>query len=228
MLKCSDIFTPNTIFMFDDTNPISYLCSVMNPADSSDNIEWLNPTLKEMFNNDSNGQAVAVEYLLNRQDRYLSPLFERLLDHFTEEHLPDANEQIVNILVNKFLRGWSKLADAVFAEYNPIDNYNMVENRKVDMEEHTVTDNSETVTNKYSGFNAGETMSPVSESETEGNIETTKTDSGSSANNELTRRGNIGVTTTQQMIESSYNLAKKNLLDRIYHDIDTILFIDYC
>lgn len=227
MIKCSEVFTPNTIFAFDDTNPISYLCSVLNPENSNDEIEWLNETLKEMFNNDSNGQAIAVDYLLNRQDRYLSPLFERILDHFTIEHLDDANEQIVNILVNKFLRGWSKLADAVFADYNPIENYNMKENRETDFEEHTVTDNDQKVTNKYSGFNSGDSMSPVSESDTEGDIETTKTDTGHKATNELTRTGNIGVTTSQQMIESSYNLAKKNLINLIYKNIDSVLFIDY-
>ena len=114
----------------------------------------------------------------------------------------------------------------MFADYNPIDNYNMVENKKTDFEEHTVTDNDETVTNKYSGFNSA-TPSEVSESVTDGTLDTTKTDTGISANNELTRRGNIGVTTSQQMIESEFNLRKKNLLNLIYHDIDTILFIDY-
>ena len=102
----------------------------------------------------------------------------------------------------------------------------MVENRSTDMEEHTVTDNTETVTNRFSGFNSEE-MSDVSESASEGNIETTKNDTGTKVNNELTRRGNIGVTTTQMMISSSYDLAKKNLLDLIYKDIDSILFIDY-
>ena len=143
-----------------------------------------------------------------------------------EEDLSAVATDISKIINTKFVFNWNKLAEATFGDYNPIENYNMVENKKTDFEEHTVTDNTETVTNSYNGFNADD-MKEVSKSETEGNIDTTKTDTGTSANNELTRHGNIGVTTSQQMIESSYKLAQKNIIDIIYRDIDSILFIDY-
>ena len=136
------------------------------------------------------------------------------------------SNKLAYIVFNKFMKGWSKLADAVFSDYNPIENYNMKENRATLLEEVTNTENEETVKNKYSGFNTDE-MKDVSESATEGSIDTTKTTTGGKTNNELTRTGNIGVTTSQQMIESSFNLAKKKILDLIYRDIDTILFIDY-
>lgn len=172
-----------------------------------------------------NYDSLTLDYLLNRYDKIMSPLFMRLYE-IHEEDLSAVATDISKIINMKFVFNWNKLAEATFGDYNPIENYNMIENKKTDFEEHTVTDNTETVTNSYNGFNADD-MKPVSQSETEGNIDTTKTDTGTSANNELTRHGNIGVTTSQQMIESSYKLAQKNIIDIIYRDIDSILFIDY-
>lgn len=214
-ITCREIFE-DVIFSFDDKNPLHALSSLITQ-------EGTNTELYKILVTDNS--ALTIDYFLNRYDRIMSPLFLRLYDHYDKD-LEDTNEDIADIIAMKFLFGWNKLADALFADYNPIDNYNMVEQKETDFEEHTVTDNDETVTNKYSGFNS-ESASPVSESVTDGTIDTTKTDTGSKAKNELTRRGNIGVTTSQQMIESEYNLRKKNLLDLIYKNIDTILFIDY-
>ena len=238
MNKCKDYFNPDLIFAFDNRSPIIEFGIIINDPENTA-LDWVNPKLKELFAHDSEGGAsgkgdnLSLEYLLNRQDRISSPFFERLKDHYLSndqqsesQNQIDLSHRIALLMITKFLTNWSKLADAMFADYNPIDNYNMVENRKTDFEEHTVTDSSEKTTNKYSGFNTDE-MKNVSESESEGDIDTTKTDSGSSANNELTRRGNIGVTTSAQMIEGEIKLRQKNLIDVIYKDIDTLLFIDY-
>ena len=235
MNKCSDYFNPELLFAYNFDSPIITFGATINGHGQDTNpYEWVNEDLRKMFDHDAEGyngggDILSVEYFLNRQNRYLSPFFDRLVDYMINgQHLDKqaVAYKISLLIITKFLKKWNKLAEAVFGDYNPIENYNMKENRKTDFEEHTVTDSSETVTNKYSGFNTDQ-MKDVSKSETEGDIDTTKTDTGTSANNELTRSGNIGVTTSQQMIESSFELAKKNLLDLIYSDIDTILFIDY-
>ena len=213
-LKCKDVFE-EVLFDFDDSNPICALSSLIVQNETNAELYKILVTDKE---------ELTIDYLLNRYDRIMSPLWARLFEHYDD--LEDTSKEIAKVIKMKYLFGWNKLAEALFSDYNPIENYNMKENRKTDFEEHTVTDSSETVTNKYSGFNTDQ-MKDVSKSETEGDIDTTKTDTGTSANNELTRSGNIGVTTSQQMIESEYNLRKKNLLDLIYKNIDTILFIDY-
>ncbi len=213
-LKCKDVFK-DVLFDFDDSSPICALSSLIVEGETNAELYKILVTDKE---------TLTIDYLLNRYDRIMSPLWVRLFEHYDD--LEDTSKRIADVIKMKYLFGWNKLAEALFSDYNPIENYNMKENRKTDFEEHTVTDSSETVTNKYSGFNTDE-MKDVSKSETEGDIDTTKTDTGTSANNELTRSGNIGVTTSQQMIESEYNLRKKNLLDLIYKNIDTILFIDY-
>lgn len=214
-ITCREVFE-DVLFDFDAKNPIHALSSLIVQADT-------NAELYKILVTDND--SLTIDYLLNRYDRIMSPLFLRLYDHYDEDK-EDTSEQIAKIIAMKFVFGWNKLAEALFSDYNPIENYNMKENKETDFEEHTVTDNDETVTNKYSGFNSA-TPSEVSESVTDGTLDTTKTDTGSKAKNELTRSGNIGVTTSQQMIESEYNLRKKNLLDLIYKNIDTILFIDY-
>lgn len=238
MNKCKEYFNPDLIFAFDNRSPIIEFGIMINDSESTE-YDWVNTKLKELFAHDSEGGAsgdgdnLSLEYLLNRQDRFLSPFFERLKDYyFSDDQQSEFTNQvnlahrIALLIKTKFLTNWSKLADALFSNYNPIDNYNMVENRATLLEETTNTETEETNKQKYAGFNA-DSMKDVSESSTEGSIDSTKTTTGGKTNNELTRRGNIGVTTSQQMIESEINLRKKNLLDLIYRDIDTILFIDY-
>lgn len=216
MLKCSDVYTEDLIFDFGVDTPICNLASILD----TDTYEWVDSNLIDIL---VGGQeSITIDYLLNRQDRYISPLLERLINHYGDDHLNSVNTKISNIIITKFLKGWSKLSSALFSDYNPIENYNMVENRSTDLTEETETE--ETVKSKYAGFNTS-VMKDVSESSNNGSIE--KTTTGGKTNNELTRSGNIGVTTSQQMIESEWNLRKKNLLDLIYRDIDSILFIDY-
>lgn len=222
MIKCSDVYTLDLIFGNTNDTIIRSIASVID----GESYDFLNDVLNEILTVNKN--TTEQEYLISRQDKYFSPLFERIYNYNSDEeyHLLNVSNKLANIIINKFLRGWSKLADGVFADYNPIENYNMRENRETDLTENIDTESGEKVTNKFRGFNA-EDVNKVSESDTSGTINTDKTTTGAKTKNELTRSGNIGVTTTQQMLESSYNLAKKNLLDLIYRDIDTILFIDY-
>ena len=223
MIRCEELFK-DYMFDFDVENPIARLSAYIGTlVDAQQNPLQLNEDLKTILVTDK--ESLCIDYLVNRYDRIMSPLYMRTFEHY-EENYGDTNLAIAKIIVMKFLFGWNKLADAMFSAYNPINNYDMKENRSTLLEEVTNTENEETVKNKYAGFNADE-MKDVSESSTDGSIDTTKTTTGGKTNNELTRSGNIGVTTSQQMIESEYNLRKKNLLNLIYRDIDSILFIDY-
>lgn len=191
-----------------------------------------NDYLKQFLN--TNNDTLSLEYLSNRLDKILSPLYSRLIDHY-DGNIATANEKIIKIIENKFLFNWNKLATGFFADYNPIHNYDMSEHEEVDNDRKVnsdVTSSTETSdTQKYAGFNSGSTL-PVA-SESEGESETTTT--GELASNEqvednertLTRAGNIGVTTTAQMLTQEFELRKRTLLDKIYEDMDTILFVDY-
>ena len=168
-----------------------------------------------------------IDYYLSRKDKYLSVIAQRLFNNFKEQSptspnitlLAPTSALIYGILKDKYLQNWNKLYASLYADYNPINNYDMVENENTKADMKTETSD----TQKYAGFNSGTSL-PVA-SESEGSSET----SGIKADNErtLTRSGNIGVTTSQQMIESEIKLREKTLLDIIFNDIDKILFMNY-
>lgn len=216
LTTCKDIYgdlIPNDVAT--NKNPFYALSSLI---DSGANAE-----LRKILV--TNYDSLTIDYLLSRYDKIMSPLFMRLYE-IHEEDLGAMATAISKIINMKFVFNWNKLAEATFGDYNPIENYNMVENKETDYEEKTESDISESTTNSYNGFNADE-MKDVSKSVLDADNTVTKTDTGTKTKNELTRHGNIGVTTSQQMIESSYKLAQKNIIDIIYRDIDSILFIDY-
>lgn len=103
----------------------------------------------------------------------------------------------------------------------------------------TVTTNSDTATDVY-GFNSA---SPVPQGESNGNSTVTtqgdadknvttenETETGTRTEREtgkrtLTRSGNIGVTTSQQMLESEIKLWEWNFYETVFKDVDTVLTV---
>ena len=103
----------------------------------------------------------------------------------------------------------------------------------------TVTTNSDTATDVY-GFNSN---SPVPQGESNGSSTVTtqgdadknvttenETETGTRTEREtgtrtLTRSGNIGVTTSQQMLESEIKLWEWNFYETVFKDVDTVLTV---
>lgn len=103
----------------------------------------------------------------------------------------------------------------------------------------TVTTNSDAATDVY-GFNSN---SPVPQGESNGNSTVTtqgdadknvttenETETGTRTEREtgkrtLTRSGNIGVTTSQQMLESEIKLWEWNFYETVFKDADTVLTV---
>lgn len=164
----------------------------------------------------------------------------------------EANADALAVIIwERFKLRWQKLAATMTAEYNPINNYEMVEEASetrdlTNTDDTTVTtDYGKTLTteseasaeqnNSAYGFNSTydvptdkqEGVNNVSGSETYAGRDTdtvdgTKTESGTITRT-LTRSGNIGVTTSQQMLESERNLWQFDLINIIFTDIDSIL-----
>lgn len=166
-------------------------------------------------------------------DKTISPLIEKLL---VNDILPElAVSAIGNIIYMRFNKNWQKLWDSMNGDYNPIENYSMTEHEGVgEVDQHIPIDytEKETITNKVVdrdiyGFNSSNPT--PSEKETE-NGEVKKEFTGVDKNQHdkernLTRSGNIGVTTSQQMIESEIELRKKNFFELVYQDLDKVLTI---
>jgi hypothetical protein len=180
--------------------------------------------IKELFENDADGGIfqriqrmgffswltedmagdLDTEYLYLRSgDKSISPLLEH-----------SALDKVASIIVSKFGDKWNRLYDAFITQtYNPLNNYSMTEIEKTNSKVK-VTSSGKSGT--Y-GFNSDASV-PTGESSTE----TTSEGNADDNNRELTRSGNIGVTTSQQMLQSELDLRKWNFANMLYDDVDSI------
>lgn len=109
---------------------------------------------------------------------------------------------------------WEKMAYTVYAEYNPLWNKdaNITEDR--DSGQQRSTSANGTVTGKVTGFNSsGFTNADQTLNDSEAQEDTT-------LNEKIVRRetGNIGVTSTQELIQREREIAEFNLTDYIVQD----------
>lgn len=144
------------------------------------------------------------EYLYLRSgDKSISPLLEN-----------SSLDKVASIIVSKFGDKWNRLYDAFITRvYNPIENYSMTETEKTNSK---VKVTSSGTAGTY-GFNSDDSV-PTGESSTE----TTSEGNADDNKRELTRSGNIGVTTSQQMLESEIELRKWSFPDMLFEDVDSI------
>ena len=189
------------------------------------------------FINSDNYRDLDIEYYVGYSaDKYIAPLTEKLLNHY--DSVDDANDDIAKMIYRRFATKWKKIYDALMTQYNPLENYSMLEERTPELTtEETENVNTEVTTNretnassKYKGFNASD---PVTITTTDGSEDVTT--SGASRDNEthkvtentgketLTRSGNIGVTSSQMMLEQEFKVRQYDFYKMIYNDIDSIL-----
>lgn len=159
----------------------------------------------------------------------------------------------VQMFVMNHLRTFNKWMDALNIEYNPLENYDRMEEWHDNGTSDSNVNNNSTshsnastnassdgstsgnATNNVSAYDSS-TMSPHDSSNTSTTTHTsggnssnattvdngTSTEHGSTSNERTGRtHGNIGVTTSQQMLQSELDIARFN----VYHQI-TDLFID--
>lgn len=227
---------------------------------------------------DDDAELVNILYSGHSGEKWISPLCLKL--NGDEEVATDDTKNTLSKLIKaKYLESWKRLYNALFADYNPIENYALKEEEITDRDitdsgtnsnttdttntgKETNTNNTKTdTTNSNTNSENGNTLNQVyaedsndpvnaskqinengSTSSGSGNTtsegsETTdtthtgkETNTGTHANTgtedttkTLTRSGNIGVTTSQQMIESEIALRKHNYYDIIFKDIDNLL-----
>lgn len=156
----------------------------------------------------------------------------------------------IAIWSNKYQLNWKKLYDTTVLEYNPIENYDRME-EWTDTDDETTTSardntrntnntvkststneimNNVNVTDQNTAFNAGLTdhAKQITDGDTTENGTITNTETGKDTENESVNggrtgkhtrngraHGNIGVTTSQQMIQSERDLVVFNLYDVI-------------
>ena len=125
-------------------------------------------------------------------------------DKYLAEEYQHVENSDINTFVQKFLDSKVSVLDKLYAttqlSYNPIENYNMVESG-TDSGTSGASASAENKATSYDSLTANLTDSNSSRSTAH-----------SSSNHSLERSGNIGVTTTQQMIEQERNTAAYDFL----------------
>lgn len=151
----------------------------------------------------------------------------------------------IDLFVSQHMRTFTKWVKALAIEYNPIENYDRMEdwtdvnhniesstgNIKNDSNGNSSSNNTDNTNNNVSAFD-DYSMSPHDSSETSSN--SSANSSANSSSNSITNgssdgnsthtgrtHGNIGVTTSQQMLQSELDIARFNIYQQICD-----LFID--
>lgn len=172
-------------------------------------------------------KQIAIDTILmrTRELEILYPDFTYLKNH-------------IAIWSNKYQINWKKLYDTTVLEYNPIENYDRMEDWS-DTDNETTSSardntvkststneimNNVNITDQNTAFNAGlsDYAKQITDGDTTENGSITNTEKenvkdGRTGNHTRTGRahGNIGVTTSQQMIQSERDLVVFNLYDVI-------------
>ena len=162
--------------------------------------------------NTTDADTLDILYLSHSGEKYISPFLKMLL---LTDVAPDTTARmkaIVDAIVIKYGDFWNKTILALTKDYNPIENYDLKEHEEINSNIH-----NESKLNKF-GFNTDDDT-PV------GDTVTSSDTTGSKDNNykDLHKYGNVGVTSSQDLIRQEIELRKNFILDFIFNDIDKLL-----
>lgn len=200
-------------------------------SDDTNPFEWLNSNLALKLDE--------MLYLERSGDKIISPYMRRLIKLQEDGKILDYLSSVAKYLIVKFNDKWNKVYNAfIESDYNPIENYSMVQEETPNITKETNSKTNTDLKTKTTegseidtyGFNSSNSV-PTGESETNTDVEVTgskdtnftdvkETETGS---RKLTRSGNIGVTTSQQMLQSEIELRKFNFIDMILKDVDSVM-----
>ena len=166
-------------------------------------------------------------------NKSISPLLAHLQNGTDLELNSSGYEILAGIIWSHFGNNWKKKWEVLHADYDPLENYNMVEQENLTSNDQAGTDtfgsgvmnDTSTESSHYVyGYNSSSSV-PASKDDV---LTQTNTDLHTSQNLDhgmdrtLTRHGNIGVTTSQQMAQSSLDLYAYRFFEEVYKDIDSI------
>lgn len=82
---------------------------------------------------DWNGEILGIDYVGRSGEKYIT----KLVDTLIKKDPTHAESILVNIIKARYEENWNKLFEAMTAEYNPVENYNMHEKKITDIQETT-------------------------------------------------------------------------------------------
>ena len=128
-----------------------------------------------------------------------------------------------------------KIYEAYTTEYKPLENYSMIEDTDyTPLAKQTVKSSNKSKTDTTTdvgvfGFNStvavpsSSTDSGTTQLKADNEMETETSYDGKADNTHHERSGNIGVTTSQQMLESEIKLRKLEILEMIFQGLDEVI-----
>lgn len=166
-------------------------------------------------------KTLDLDYYLNHGQRSISPLYEQLINQQANNVEFNALNKLADIIYLKFKDKWNRIYDAYIKSiYKPLENYSMIE---VEKNNTKITSTDSQKGGSY-GFNSDVSV-PVNDSNSTSVVE----GNGEDNKRELTRSGNIGVTTSQQMLESELQLRKYNFYEELFKDVNSVVTLSiYC
>ena len=141
-------------------------------------------------------------------------------------------QNAIGVWSNKHKRTFEKWVDALSIEYNPVENYDRMEEWEDKSNGNSTGETKGTTSlnsineNRVSAFDSDFYQPDSYNSNTSNGNDESNTKTNSSNNSKHVGRvhGNIGVTTTQQMLESELSLAEWN----VYEHITDLFIEEFC
>lgn len=177
----------------------------------------------------------------------VSPMIDSLI---VEEALTDNDKTLIAMSIfSIFSVKWQKLYATLSLEYKPLENYDMQETEKttgnientdsvngtINTSVNNKQNSSSNKTSSLYGFNSDTDVnsdkdnviddSTITETGETKEVRDKTNMNNSTEDRTLTRHGNIGVTTSQQMLQSEIKLWQWTFFNDVFKDIDNILTI---
>lgn len=151
-------------------------------------------------------------------DKYLSRNFIRQYERYNIEVL----RYFAMILYKRFGTKWNKIYEALNIEYNPLENYSSTEIETPNLTDTSKANSKVTVKQSGSTFDSA-VYQPYASTETAGSEDDNKVTTTKTGTRTVTKSGNIGVTTSQQMLQSEFEVRQYDFYQGIYNDIDEFI-----
>ena len=208
-------------------------------------------TVKEatpQFENIFDSVAYFIPLNIQSADLYLM----WVLKYSSFKYISDDYDEIksyVDILSKIYSDRFTKSVNVLLSEYNPIENYNSTETESIEIsgENSSTSEISSTSSGENTNSTTGETTETLSPYDSENfnnnsknnssGITTENSSSSDTSSNTMSgtssqtnartlkRSGNIGVTTSQQMIQSEIELRKNDLINDFFNIVQNYILL---
>lgn len=208
-VKISDIFTYNNLYAF----MFQFMYAYFVDAEI---------TLPDWLTTQEQAQVLDLQYcMVHSGDKRLNRSFYNIFKMSEDDDI--FIPMWIQLILNKYKDKWDKEYAVLTASYKPLENYDSVEEITRSGDDKVSTNVNMDATGYDRAFNSSD-LEQAAKSHTEGNATNnySKTDWNSKIKTE--KHGNIGVTTSQQMLESEIELRNKyNFYDIMMNDIDSLM-----